>query len=185
MKPAVGDSFHLIKISFLFVLDLWMMHSASFKPTSRVFLLQQNVILFLILPLNPKSHPLLPRHICECELNPLAAPSVAANAPFPSPRDSQSVGGVVSLHRSHYLNSSALKQKGRDQKILTPGRVGLCFHSDAIFLLACLNITLMSTNLKFHLRLERFTLPRFSTNKLLLQNNSEVVTLRWTRCLSS
>lgn len=30
--------------------------------------------------------------------------------------------GVVSLHRSHYLKSSALKQKVRDQQILTSGQ---------------------------------------------------------------
>lgn len=34
----------------------------------------------------------------------------------------QSDSGVVSLHRTHYLKSSALKQKVRDQQILTSGQ---------------------------------------------------------------
>lgn len=37
------------------------------------------------------------------------------------PTTLKSDGGVVSLHRSHYVKSSAQKQKVRDQQILTPG----------------------------------------------------------------
>lgn len=62
----------------------------------------------------------------------------------------RSNSGVVSLHRSHYLKSSALKQKVRDQQILTSGQaydsilMQFSFSSSLI-------ITLLPTNLISHL----------------------------------
>lgn len=58
--------------------------------------------------------------------------------------------GVVSLHRSHYLKSSALKQKVRDQQILTSGQA-----YDSILMQfsnsSSLIITLLPANLISHL----------------------------------
>lgn len=62
----------------------------------------------------------------------------------------RSDSGVVSLHRSHYLKSSALKQKVRDQQILTSGQA-----YDSILMQFSLSnsliITLLPANLISHL----------------------------------
>lgn len=63
--------------------------------------------------------------------------------------------GVVSLHRSHYLKSSALKQKVRDQQILTSGQAYdsvLMQFSDSNSLI----ITLLPANLISHLSKFRY-----------------------------
>lgn len=68
--------------------------------------------------------------------------------------DWQSDSGVVSLHRSHYLKSSALKQKVRDQQILTSGQA-----YDSILMQFSLSnsliITLLPANLISHLSMFR------------------------------
>ncbi len=56
-------------------------------------------------------------------LNPLAVLCVVADALSSQHAQVwQADSGVVSLHRTHYLKSSALKQKVRDQQILTSGQ---------------------------------------------------------------
>lgn len=66
------------------------------------------------------------------------------------PEVGRSDRGVVSLHRSHYLKSSGLKQKVRDQQILTSGQA-----YDSILMQFSLSnsliITVLPANLISHL----------------------------------
>lgn len=78
----------------------------------------------------------------------------AATLSSQNAEDWQSDSGVVSLHRSHYLKSSALKQKVRDQQILTSGQA-----YDSILMQFSLSnsliITLLPANLISHLSMFR------------------------------
>lgn len=93
---------------------------------------------------------LLPQHISKFVLNSFAVPRVAADTPPLCVEVWQTDSGVVSLHGSHYLKSSALKQKVRDQQILTSGRA-----YDSILMQFSLSnsliITLSPANLISHL----------------------------------
>lgn len=77
--------------------------------------------------------------------------------------------GLVSLHRSHYLKSSALKQKVRDQQILTSGQaydsILMQFPSSSSLI-----ITLLSANLISHLSNFRHISSASNFAKLHWQN---------------
>ena len=74
---------------------------------------------FSFLPLNPKCLSVLPRHISKCALNPWAVQRQTLSFCV---LKTCSLTEELFHCRSHYLKSSALKQKVRDQQILTSGQ---------------------------------------------------------------